>query len=320
MPEEAPVAKVAPADEERARVCLVCDVGGSSVKTGLVTEDGRMLAQLRFELDSQGPAGQVLDGLAAALEQTRARLGPAALLGLGMAVPGPFDFQRCAFMIRGLGKLEGLYDLPLLPELRARLPFLAGLPIRFLNDASAFATGELRHGAGRGYGRVLVLTLGTGCGSAFAVDGRLVDEGDGVPPHGYVYDLAYGDLTVDEVVSTRGLLSLWRALGPAGSTGEDAMTVRELAEWARSGHALAAEAFRRFGARMVEALAGPIEAFRPEAVVLGGRIALAFDLFGPAAQLALANLGHLPELLAAECITGSALRGAATAVFEAVDA
>ncbi len=320
MPLDTPATEVAPVEDDLARVCLVCDVGGSSVKTGLVAEGGTMLAQLRFDLDSQAPAGQVLDGLAAALSQTRARVGSCGLVGLGMAVPGPFDFRRGAFMIRGLGKLEGLYDLPLLPELRARLPFLVGLPIRFLNDATAFATGELRHGAGRGYGRVLILTLGTGCGSAFAVGGRLLSEGDGVPPHGYVYELPYGTLTVDEVVSTRGLLALWHADSAAVGMGEEPMTVRTLADRAGSGDALAAEVFRRFGVQMVEALAGTIEAFRPEAVVLGGRIALAFDLFGPAAREALAGLEHRPELLAAECITGSALRGAATAVFDAVDA
>lgn len=322
MPPDASAAGVASADHRPARVCLACDVGGSSVKTGLVAEDGRMLAQSRFDLDSQAEAELVLDELAEALRQTRAQLAHAdpvgGLLGLGMAVPGPFDEERGAFMIRGLGKFERLYDLPLLPGLRARLPFLDGLSVHFLNDATAFALGELRHGAGKGFGRVLVLTLGTGCGSAFAVDGRLLDQGEGVPPHGYVYDLPYGDQTVDEVVSTRGLLSLWRAVDPAG--GAEATSVRELAERARAGDPAAAEAFRGFGARMVEALAGPIEAFRPEAVVLGGRIALAFDLFAPAARQALPGLGHRPALLQAECIEGSALLGAATAVFEAVGA
>src|SRR5690606_7636854 len=102
-----------------------------------------------------------------------------------------FDEASGSFRIVDQGKFEALHGVPLLPGLLARLPRLSHLPAVFVNDARAFALGEICFGAARGEGRVLVLTLGTGCGSAFAVDGQLVTSGPGVPEGGYVYSLKY---------------------------------------------------------------------------------------------------------------------------------
>ncbi|MFG2774929.1 polyphosphate--glucose phosphotransferase [Streptomyces sp. NPDC048350] len=52
---------------------------------------------------------------------------------------------------------------------------LGGLPVTVLNDADAAGVAEMTFGAGRGRkGTVILLTLGTGIGSALFVDGRLV--------------------------------------------------------------------------------------------------------------------------------------------------
>ncbi|MCP9986634.1 MULTISPECIES: polyphosphate--glucose phosphotransferase [Streptomyces] len=52
---------------------------------------------------------------------------------------------------------------------------LGGLPVTVLNDADAAGVAEMTHGAGRGRtGTVIMLTFGTGIGSALFVDGRLV--------------------------------------------------------------------------------------------------------------------------------------------------
>jgi len=60
-------------------------------------------------------------------------------------------------------------------DLRAELSAALGTPVTVLNDADAAGLAELRYGAGRGRrGVVLMLTIGTGIGSALFIDGRLV--------------------------------------------------------------------------------------------------------------------------------------------------
>jgi len=60
-------------------------------------------------------------------------------------------------------------------DLRAELSAALATPVTVLNDADAAGLAELRYGAGRGRrGVVLMLTIGTGIGSALFIDGRLV--------------------------------------------------------------------------------------------------------------------------------------------------
>ena len=54
-----------------------------------------------------------------------------------------------------------------------------GLPAHLINDARAFGLAELRLGAGRGASSMVGLTLGTGIGGVFAVDGRVHQGHDG---------------------------------------------------------------------------------------------------------------------------------------------
>lgn len=314
----------APDRRKGEQVCLALDVGGSSVTGAVVDRGGGLRCVAESALDSHAPAAAVVARLAdelARLEACRASAlagGAAAagvLAGVALAVPGPFDEERGAFLIRGLPKFEQLYGVELGPLLRESLPWLAGLRIVYLNDAAAFALGEQRHGAAAGAGRVLALTLGTGCGSAFLVGGEIVTSGHGVPQDGHVYHLPFEDGTVDDALSTRGVARLWAEASPL-ALAAGAPSVAELASWARGGDSAAILTFRRFGARLADALGPVINAFAPDVVVLGGNIARAFDLFGKAAAGALAAAGINTRLESARDIGGAALKGAAARLWQ----
>lgn len=86
---------------------------------------------------------------------------------------------------------------------------LAGAKIQFINDAAAFALGEMAFGQATQAGRALFVAVGTGCGSAFGVNGFLAEEGTpGVPPNGYFYNAPFRDSCVDDYISRRGLEKL----------------------------------------------------------------------------------------------------------------
>ena len=112
--------------------------------------------------------------------------------------------------MQGLDKYDALYGVDLRQELLHRLSGaglegLEGEDIRFINDVSAFALGEMYFGNARGAEKAMFICIGTGCGSAFGVEGRLADESTpGVPPKGYVYPVPFLDSCIDDYLSKRG--------------------------------------------------------------------------------------------------------------------
>jgi glucokinase len=281
------------------------DVGGSSLKAALVNAGGRLSGEPReVPVTSGGSPEAILDDFANVLSP----LLEGSPRGIGIGMPGPFDYQHGISLMQGLTKFDALYGLDLGRALRERLALAPDFPLLFQNDAAAFALGEIRYGAARDRDRALVLTLGTGCGSAFAIGGQLVTEGEGVPPGGYVYCLPYRDGMIDDHISSRGIARLWRE-----TAGGEAPSVLEIACRARHGEETAHAVFERFGERVAEALLPTLRAFRPEVVVVGGRIAASFDLFAPGLTRALTGQA-CPPVVPAEHLATSALLGAASLV------
>jgi glucokinase len=157
--------------------------------------------------------------------------------------------------------------------LRLRL-HLEEIPILFRNDAEAAIVGEARYGAGQPYGRLIGVTLGTGCGSAFIENGLPVTSGPGVPPDGWVYPLLFHGNRVDDVFSRRGLEARLRT---AGASTTD---VKEAAETARAGDLIALHVFEGFGRDLGEFLDPIATDFQAKILLVLGRIAEAIDLFG----------------------------------------
>jgi glucokinase len=233
-------------------------------------------------LDSSGPAVAVLDALAAVGRQAIAADEEAEVLGIGMAMPGPFDYEQGICYICGLTKYDQLYGVNFRQEMVARFPGITPEAVRFVNDARASLLGEIHRGAAVGARRVIGLTLGTGIGSAFAVDGRIVESSAGVPPGGYIYCLPWRDGTIEDVISSRGLQQRYRQ-----ATGETC-DVREIATRASRDPA-AQKAMQDFGHALGEVLLPLVESFAPDVIVLGGAIAKSAALFVRTTQTVLAQ-------------------------------
>lgn len=256
---------------------LSYDVGGSHISAGIVELPGfDLVASQSTRIDSSLSAVAVMDTLGRLGSGLLDRLPCPEILGVAFSMPGPFDYQKGICLIRGLAKYEQLYGVDFRAAISGRFPDLEASAVRFINDAAAALLGEIYAGAARGKQRVIGLTLGTGIGSAFAVAGRIVRDGPGVPPDGYVYNLPCEDGIVDDVISSRGIRKEYLRL-----TGED-REVREVARIASS-DAPAREVMNWFGQRLGEVLLPLVESFHPDIVVLGGAIARSAPLFLPAA-------------------------------------
>ena len=150
------------------------DVGGSHITAGLIDMANKSYVpntEVRKRVNSHAPADEIL-GIWAA---TIAEVDPKGEYCIGMAMPGPFDYQNGIALIKGFNKYDELYGLNIRELLAERLN-IKGEMIRFRNDAEAFLEGEVFCGAAKGFTDVIGITLGTGLGSAISKDGITIDE------------------------------------------------------------------------------------------------------------------------------------------------
>lgn len=146
------------------------DIGGTSIKCGLVNSDGETVA---FEqvptLEAEGPQAAV-DRLATMIREVETRtktIGNVPRIGMG--APGPMDLPRG--MLVAPPQLPSWWEFPLCQKLTEA----TGRPISFLNDANAAAYGEFWLGSGAQGSSMILLTLGTGVGGGIIVEDQLVN-------------------------------------------------------------------------------------------------------------------------------------------------
>ncbi|TLY61390.1 MAG: ROK family protein [Gammaproteobacteria bacterium] len=143
---------------------LGIDVGGSSVKAALVDVDGGQLVGELISATTPQPATP--DGLMPVIAGLVARL-PQAAARVGVAFP--------TVVKRGRVHTAANIDPSWIgTDGAALIERTLGRPVEFLNDADAAGVAEVRWGAGRGQlGTVVMLTFGTGIGTALFTEGRL---------------------------------------------------------------------------------------------------------------------------------------------------
>jgi polyphosphate glucokinase len=143
---------------------LAFDVGGSCVKAGLVNPVSGTLvgSALRRPTPAGAPPAAVIDLLADLAGEL-----PSA---------GPVGFAFPTVARQGRAWTAANVDQRWIgTDAQGLLAARIGRPVAFLNDADAAGVAEMTLGAGRGRnGTVMVLTLGTGIGTAIFIDGRLL--------------------------------------------------------------------------------------------------------------------------------------------------
>lgn len=282
---------------------LTFDVGGSHVSAAVCLGSDYRLGPV---VSAHYDAVETSDGFVNLLCRLGAEAAAGCDDGMGaeLAVPGPFNFQAGISLMRH--KLPYLYGVDLRQALAARLGCEPD-QVRFLNDADAFLLGEIGAGAARGFGRAVGFTLGTGIGSAFAVNGKLVTEGPGVPPGGEIWNVPYETGMVEDRVSARAIAGHYER-----STGQT-RSVAELAAAAAHDRA-AAEAFAEFGRHLGRVLNTLLAGFHADVAVLGGGISRSPQLFLPATRSQLQN-GSV-ELRVSELMDRAPLVGCGVAWFD----
>jgi glucokinase len=272
------------------------DLGGTKVTVGAVSGgtvrhvSGRRISAHRAQ---DVVMAEVIEAIEEEFDDT--------VVGIGCGVPSVVDVETGVVV-----------DVENIPSWR-RVPLKAVLEDRFEvptyvnNDANAFAVGEHVFGKGQAFQDMVGLTLGTGLGAGVIIDGRLYcGKNCGAGEIGMIPHKRHN---VEAYCSGRFFK---RECGMAGE-----VAYRRALE----GDAVALRCFERFGHQMGDAVMIVTYAFDPEAVIMGGSISVAFDLFegGMRERLRSFAYGHVIEGLVIESseLENAALLGAAALYVDA---
>lgn len=247
---------------------LGIDIGGSHITCAPVTLDSQKIAVAslkRAYVDSKGSAGEIIDAWGSVILDCKTAMQDSPVR-IGIAMPGPFDYEQGISYIRHQDKYDSLYGLNVKQLLSDRIG-VSDDRIYFSNDAACYLQGEMVAGAGRGYRHVLGLTLGTGFGSATSHPGELKDADLWCAP--------FRGRQAEDYFSTRWFVWRFEEL-----TGRKPANVKAIIESVDHREQVG-QVFTEFGRNLAEFLVPEIRKGGFELVVLGGNISNAFDLFCP---------------------------------------
>jgi glucokinase len=266
------------------KYAIGADIGGSHISCAVIDLEKKTILKETYatqKVDNQASADDILKNWTIALGMSLMNIDSDQLAGIGFAMPGPFDYEIGVALFERVAKYESLYGINVAHRIADILSLDEGVGIRFMNDASAFATGEAWVGKAANVDRTVCLTLGTGFGSAFVDTGVVVVDREDVPEFGCVWHLPFKDGIADDSFSTRWFIKRYFELSNHQTTG-----VKEIADRIDI-DPNAKEVFKEYGQNMGEFLAPWLLKFGTQALVMGGNITGAYNLFGPFLENAL---------------------------------
>ncbi len=151
-------------------VALGIDVGGTGVKAAMVDLASAELVTARVREQTPQPSKPeaVIETIAAVVDRVLEEYGPVDDLAVGCGLPGAIKY---GYMKTAANLDKGWVDFDATSAISARL----GRDVHVINDADAAGMAELAYGEAKGCeGTTILLTIGTGIGSALISEGRLV--------------------------------------------------------------------------------------------------------------------------------------------------
>jgi glucokinase len=147
------------------------DVGGTSVKIGVVDDQGRPLVKTSIPSHAENSPAATIPAMVEVASQLLSHLGKTwdDVPRVGLGTPGTMDIPRG--MMLDPPNMPGWHFYPV----RDHLSRECQKPVSFANDANAAAFGEYWVGSGREYPSIVLLTLGTGVGGGIIVHGLSID-------------------------------------------------------------------------------------------------------------------------------------------------
>ena len=198
---------------------LSCDIGGTHITSAIVDSSNWTILEetiTRSHVDSQAEAKTILQAWTSNMKSCLAK-NETAVDSIGIAAPGPFDYENGIPLMKGQSKYDDLYKMEVTEPIKALIG-ASPLNIRYINDAAAFLQGEV-YGCGlENETCILGITLGTGLGSAVWNNGEKAYDAD-------LWNSPYQDGIFEEYLVTRWFVKRFKEL-----TGFEETGLREILE------------------------------------------------------------------------------------------
>lgn len=281
------------------------DIGGTKIAGALVSDDGRILDEVRQPTPAGDPAA-IMDLVVAMIERLRSGN---EVIAAGVAAAGFIDADQST--VYYAPNINWRHE-PFRDQLRERVD----LDVTIDNDANAAGWAEFRFGVAREAHHMTMLTIGTGVGGAVVTGDRLLRGGFGtagelghlrIVPEGLPCGCGARGC-IEQYGSGRALLRMANEIADAGGIGLGLAAAREragaltggvLAELITEHDPGALHALRQLGGWLGQACASLSAVLDPELFVFGGGVAIAGDLLlDPVRESYLAHLparGYHPE-------------------------
>ncbi len=255
------------------------DLGGTKTEAIVLDPDDREICRKRIPTPRMGmsatcPYEAILYSVHQLILEMTALIPSGKPHTLGIGIPGMIDAETQTVHNANTTCLIGR-------PFQSDLEKLIGRPVRMENDANCFTLAESLQGAGRGYGLVFGIIMGTGCGGGICIDGKIRQGKHGIagewghfsadPQGAECYCGNRG--CVETLISGSGVESaFFRKYGKK-------LEMQEILRGYRERVPEMAEVFEQFLENFGRCLGGLISILDPDAVVIGGGLSNIEELY-----------------------------------------
>ncbi|MBM7642607.1 ROK family glucokinase [Streptococcus loxodontisalivarius] len=272
-----------------AQKLLGIDLGGTTVKFGILTLDGQVQEKWAIETNILEDGKHIVPDIVASIKHHLDLYGLTKddFVGIGMGSPGAVDRQEKT--VTGAFNLNWSETQQVGSVIEAEV----GIPFAIDNDANVAALGERWVGAGANNPDVVFVTLGTGVGGGVIADGNLIHGVAGAggeighiivePENGF--DCTCGNKgCLETVASATGIVRLahqmaesYEGASPikASLDNGESVTSKDIFEAAQANDSFANSIVDRFTFYLGLATANISNILNPDSVVIGGGVSAA---------------------------------------------
>ncbi len=263
--------------------CFGVDIGGTTVKMGLFTVDGKVTDKWEIPTRKEENGKYILEDIVKSVKERMQRdtLTLEDIAGLGIGVPGPVKEDGTVLKCANLG--WGVFNVA------DTVRELTGIEnVKVGNDANVAALGEMWQGGGKGYNNLVMVTLGTGVGGGVILGGKILTGSNGAGGEIGHIRVNYEEKDVcgcgktgclEQYASATGVVRLAKKAlekkEKKTTLVADDLSAKAVFDAAKAGDELAMDIVEKFGFYLGMALAHISQVIDPEVFVIGGGVARA---------------------------------------------
>ena len=262
------------------------DIGASSIDLSIADFSGKVLVRYAETMSVMDGPIKVLGRACSLLEKMlkENNLSAEKMSGIGIGVPGPVDFS--AGFVVSPPIMPGWDCYPIIQTVQQWFP---SANVVVDNDVNVMALGEINQGAGKGVDNLIFVKIGTGIGAGIICEGEIYRGSSGcagdighicVDKNGPVCHCGnkgcLETIAAGQAIADRGLMAAQSGRSPIllehYEKNGKVLRAEDVGDAAREGDTVATEVIRESGQYVGDVLAGLVNFYNPEMIVIGGGV------------------------------------------------